>query len=237
MARRKKAEAAVTDDTPIPEETVTEPKAAPESPPVEPKPDIFDEQIALRQQEAAKAIVQDVADATKLPESEPLANGFAAKHAPGHIANPSSKRRESHVAAVRKLPGTLTVMAGDLAVRLIDAGDNRMGIGIRVEAPEGRKLTEDEIAIIRKHVKGEEGEQTGFTWDRDNQMWHKHIVRENEFEDQVPPSRPVAIRLDAERRVEQLAEALRQHSADPAGYVEMIRQRREQAAEAGRIPD
>ena len=165
------------------------------------------------------------------------ANGFAAKHAPGHIANPSSKRRESHAAAVRKLPGTLTVMAGDLAVRLIDAGDNGMGIGIRVEVPEGCKLTEDEKAIIRRHVKGEDGEQTGFAWDDFNKMWHKAIVRQNEFEDQVPPSRPVAIRLDAENRVEKLAEALRQHSADPAGYAEMILQRREQAAEAGRIPD
>lgn len=224
MARsRKKAEVAATDDTKLTEDTVLEP-TTPQAP-----------DSALQQQ--AEAIVQDVADGMKPPEHQLPANGFVAKHAPGHIANPSSKRRESHAAAVRRLPGTLTVMAGDLAVRLIDAGDNLRGIGIRVEVPEGRTLTEDEKAIIRKHVKGEDGEQTGFRWDDFNKMWHKAIVRENEFEDQVPPNRPVAIRLDAENRVEKLAEALRQHSADAAGYAEMIRQQREQAAEAGRIPD
>lgn len=227
--RKKAAEAAVTDDTAItsPDDTVTEPKDTSFN------PQEFDP--AFQQQ--AAAIVRDVAEGTKLPESEPPANGFVAKHAPGHIANPSSKRRERHAAAVRKLPSTMSVVAGDLVVRLIDKGDNLAGIGIRVEMPEGRTLTEDEKAIIRKHVKGEEGEQTGFRWDSDLQFWHKHIVRENEFEDQVPPSRPVAIRLDAESRVEKLADALRQHSADPAGYAEMIQQRREQAAQAGRTPD
>jgi hypothetical protein len=68
-------------------------------------------------------------------------------------------------------------------------------------------------------------------------MWHKHIVRPGEDVAEVPSSRPVAIRLDAERRVEKLAEALREHIADPVGYADMIRQQREQAANRERIPD
>ena len=177
-------------------------------------------------------------------------NGHASHHtrhhqhrerANGHIANPSSTRRESHAEAVTRrqaaLPSKLTVSAGDMKVQLIDKGDNLAGIGIRVVFPEDRTPTEEEKAIIRKHIKGEDGEHTGFKWDREIGMWAKPIVRENEFEDQVPPSRPVAIRLDAESRVEKLAEALRQHSADPVGYADMVRQRREQAANSDRIPD
>ena len=137
----------------------------------------------------------------------------------------------------RGLPSTLGVTAGDLVVQLIDKGDNRAGIGIRVKVPEGRTLTDEEMQIVRRHVKGEDGEQTGFSWDRDNQMWHKQIVRAGENPDDVPRSRPVAIRLDAENRVEKLAESLKQHQADPVGFAEAVRQRREQAAESGRIPD
>lgn len=199
------------------------------------------------EQPTAAEIVQSVADSTHLPDTHQREsaheNGHShaarhpRQHAPGHIANPSSKRREGHAVSVRKLPGSLSVTAGDLIVRLIDAGDNRMGIGIRVELPEGRQLTDDEKQIIRRHVKGEDGEQTGFSWDRDNQMWHKHIVREGEHSDDVPRTRPVAIRLDAESRVEKLAEALKHHQADPVGFAEMVKQRREQAAESSRIPD
>ncbi|QEL14739.1 hypothetical protein [Limnoglobus roseus] len=197
----------------------------------------------------AAAIVQQVADSTRLPDADRQAsheNGHShvesearrhGQHATGHIANPSSKRRESHAAGVRKLPGTLMVKAGDLAVRLIDAGDNRMGIGIKVDLPEGRTLSDEEKQIIRRHVKGEDGEQTGFSWDNDNKMWLKQIVRQGEDPGSVPSTRPVAIRLDAESRVEKLADALRQHQADPVSYAESVRQRREQAAESGRIPD
>ncbi|QEL18772.1 hypothetical protein [Limnoglobus roseus] len=195
---------------------------------------------ALQQQ--AGEIVHAVAESTRM-EPEAQSNGFASQHAPkarasGFVANPSTTRRTSHAESVgRKLPGTLSILAGDLTVRLIDKGDNEAGIGIRIETPNGRKLTDEEKDIVRRHVKGEEGEQTGFKWNADVEMWHKHIVREGEYVDQVPPSRPVAIRLDAERRVEKLAEALREHSADPVGYAEQVKQRREQAAESGRIPD
>jgi hypothetical protein len=233
MARSRKkaveAPSVETNSTETPPETTTQ------------APDIFDEQIALR--EKAAEIVQDTADSMAPPEASQSTNGFAGQHAPkthapGFIANPSSKRRESHAESVtRRLPDQKTVIAGDLKVQMIDAGRNEMGIGIRVVTPDDRKLTEEEKGIIRLHVKGEEGEQTGFTWDRDNGMWLKHILREDEHVDDVPTSRPVAIRLAAERRVQQLAEALREHSADPAGYADMVQQRREQAAESSRIPD
>ena len=142
------------------------------------------------------------------------------EHATGFIANPSSKRRESHAEGVRKLPGKLLVKAGDFAVRMIDAGDNRMGIGIKVELPEGRKLTSEEKDIIRKHVRGEGDEHTGFHWDQDNKMWHKAIVKNFENPDEIPPTRAVAIRLDCESRVEKLAEALRQHQGKADGFVQ-----------------
>ena len=190
------------------------------------------------------------------PHSEPTNHAVVADHRPdpanetntaelerqtthaAHIANPSSKRRESHAESVtRRLPDKLTLTAGDLKVQLIDAGRNEMGIGVRVVFPEGRKPTDEEKEIIRRHMKGEEGEQTGFKWDVGAELWHKHILREGEHVDDVPLSRPVAIRLDAESRVQKLAEALREHSADPAGYADMVKHRREQAAESSRIPD
>ena len=217
MARTKKKELPSTDTTyPDPDTSFN--------------PSDFDTEL----QQTAAEIVQSVADSTVPPDS----NGYAARtQAPGHIANPSSKRRDGHAAGVRKLPGKFGVAAGDLWVHMIDKGDNRAGIGIRVEVPEGRTLTDDEKAIIRLHVKGEEGEQTGFAWDRDNGMWRKDIVRPGEHIDDVPRTRPVAIRMDAERRVETLGAALRQHSVDPVGYAEMIRQQREQASQGHGIPD
>lgn len=192
------------------------------------------------QQQAAE-VVHAVAESTRLPEAEQP--GFAAQHAPrsqahSHIANPSSKRRENHAASVaRRLPSTLGVAAGDLVVKLVDKGDNLAGIGIRVELPEGRTLTDAEKDIIRTHVRGEEGERTGFAWDRVNGMWRKDIVRPGEHPGDVPSSRPIAIRLDAEARVERLAESLRHHSADPQSYAEMVRQQRENAANSDRVPD
>jgi hypothetical protein len=164
--------------------------------------------------------------------------------ASAHIANPSSTPRPSngHAASVgrrqHKLPSTLSVKAGDMQVQLIDRGSNQDGIGIRVVFPDDRKPTEEEKAIIRAQVKGDDDKPSGFTWmGGDIGMWHKHIVRDGEHAADVPPSRPVAIRLDAESRVQKLAEALREHSADPVGYADMVKQRREQAAESSRIPD
>jgi len=188
-------------------------------------------------QQQAQAVVQQVADSTRVPEQ----TGFAAQHAPRnqpYIANPSSKRRESHAASVaRRLPSTLGVAAGDLVVKLVDKGDNSAGIGIRVELPNGRTLTDAEKEIIRQHVKGGEGEQpSGFAWNGQVGMWAKPIVRQNEDPRDVPSNRPVAIRLDAEARVERLAEALRHHSADPQSYAELVRQQREHAANADRVP-
>ena len=222
-AATEQATTPATDDTATEQDTVIEePKPASPPEPVRQAPDIFDEQIALRQQEKAAEIVQGVADSTRIESERPAngvyreqhpGNGFASQHAPrthalGFIANQSSTRRESHADAVsRKLPDKMTVTAGDLKVQLIDAGRNEMGIGIRVVFPEGRKPTDEEKEIIRLHIRGEEGEQTGFKWDRDAGLWLKHILREGEHVDDVPPSRPVAIRLDAERRVQQLAEA------------------------------
>ena len=179
------------------------------------------------------AVTINAAEAAGLPP----ADGFAAQNAPRpHIANPSSKRRE-FTASARKLPGTLGVAAGELWVRLIDAGSNAAGIGIRVETPDGRTLTDGEKDIVRRHVRGEDGEKTGYSWDQDNRMWHKPIVRAGEHPAAVPPVRAIAIRLDAESRVLKLAEALRDHAADPVGFAAREQQRREQAAEAERIPD
>ena len=158
-----------------------------------------------------------------------------------HILNPSRTRRESHTEAVTRrqlgLPSKLSISAGDMRVQMIDAGKNEMGIGIRVVFPENRKPTDEEKEIIRHYIKGEDGEHSEFKWDANAAMWHKHIFRHGERPDDVPPSRPVAIRLDAESRVQKLADALREHSADPASYTDRVQQRRVHAAESDRIPD
>jgi hypothetical protein len=192
-----------------------------------------------------EAVVQSVADATRIePESTetPRENGFTAQHeprthAPGHIANPSSRRRESHAASVgRRLPSTLSAVAGDLVVSVIDRGNNLDGIGIRVEFPDGRRPTAEELEIIREHMQSENG-RPGLRWDRQAGIWHAEIVRQGEHPADIPPSRPVAVRLSVEGRVERLAQALREHQEDPMGFAEQVRQRREQAANGDRVPD
>lgn len=127
--------------------------------------------------------------------------------------------------------------AGDLTVHYMDKAVNKDGIGVMVELPPGRKLTDDEKAIISRIMNGE-GEQypTGFNWRRDFGMWLKHFERPGEDIRDVPSNRIIAIRLDAEKRAERLAEALRHHQADPVGYREMITQQREQAASRDHIP-
>jgi hypothetical protein len=152
--------------------------------------------------------------------------------ASAHIANPSTTRR-GHAAAVRRthdLPDKLTVIAGDLKVQMIDRGSNEAGVGIRVEFPNGRKPTPEELEIIRDHMRSENG-RPGLNWDRHAGMWHAEIVRPGEHPNEVPASRPVAVRLSVESRVQKLAEALREHQADPAGFAEQVRQRREQGSE------
>lgn len=154
-----------------------------------------------------------------------------------HIANPSSRPRPHNFAnSVKKLPGTLGIRAGDLVVELVDFG-NAGGVGIRVIPNEGRMLTDEEKNIIRTHVKGEEGHPSGFSWQGKDKLWHKPIRRDGERLEDIPRARPVAIRLDAESRVEKLADALKQHAADPVGYAEQIKQQREQAAQSQHIPD
>ncbi|MCE9565760.1 MAG: hypothetical protein K8U57_27360 [Planctomycetes bacterium] len=204
--------------------------------------DAPDEQVVLRNAEQAQRDAEHRVETAHTTEQ----NGH---HAHGHrvpyIANPSMTRRpvQSHAEAVTKrqsnLPSKLSVSAGDMKVQMIDKGDNAAGIGIRVVFPDGaeNRPTEEEKAIIRRHVKGEEGENTGFNWNGSVGMWHKHIVRHGEHPEDVPGTRAVAIRLDAENRVEKLAEALRQHSADPVGFAESVRQRREQAVQGHGIPD
>jgi hypothetical protein len=210
--------------TPVAEPPAPEPERP--APPVTEAPDIFDSVIAARQAEARASTETPAAPTTA--SSGPLHSDKHAERPVPHIANPSSVRRESHAESVsRRLPDKLTITAGDLKVQLIDAGRNEMGIGIRVAVPEGRRLSDDEKAIIRRLIKGEDGEHTGFSWDAGAGIWLKPIIRKGEFEDQVPPSRPVAIRLDAERRVQSLAEALRDYLSDSVGYSERIQQQRD----------
>lgn len=152
----------------------------------------------------------------------------------GHVANPSSRPR-SHAQAVKKMPGKLGIKAGDLVVELVDFG-NSGGVGIRVITPEGRQLTDAEKDIIRENVKGEEGKPSGFSWQGKDRLWHKPIKRQGEALDDVPRARAVAIRLDAEGRVNALADALSQH-IDPQGFAARIEQQRAEAADRDRIPD
>ena len=178
-------------------------------------------------QRQASGVIQSLAEQTKLTESD----------IHSVIANPSSTRRpESHAARVNRLPSTLGVQAGDLIVKLIDKGDNRAGIGIRIDTLDGRTLSDEEKQVVREIVRGDGGDRTGFEWQPVIKMWHKPILRSGEHPADMPPSRPVAIRLDAENRVQALAEALRELQADPVGFADRVQQRREQVAEAGRIP-
>jgi hypothetical protein len=119
-----------------------------------------------------------------------------------------------------------------MLVHLLDKGDNEVGIGIRVEFPEGSKdrPTAEEKEIIRQHIKGEDG-RSGFEWKGPMKMWHKEIGIDS------PPARSVAIRLDAESRVKKLADALKQYHHDPVGYTGQIQQERQLANQGERIPD
>ena len=93
------------------------------------------------------------------------------------------------------------------------------------------------LMAIRHHLKADHGKSSGFSWRRDFDMWHKPIVRPDEDPHNIPPSRAVAIRLDAENRVQKLADALKHHAADPVGYADQVRQEREHAAHGQAIPD
>jgi hypothetical protein len=157
---------------------------------------------------------------------------------PANDTNPAIAPTNGHAAAVRQRRSVehskLTVPAGDMLVHLLDKGDNEAGIGIRITFQDGAKgrPTEEEKSIIRRVIKGEGEERpSGFAWNKENNMWHKEIGADS------PMSRSVAIRLDAESRVERLAEELREHQADPVGFAEMVQQRREQAAQVQTIPD
>lgn len=164
----------------------------------------------------------------------------------GVILNPTSTRREpigGHAAALtakrKKVEHSCRQFpAGELVVHYMDKADNRAGIGIMVEFPDNRKPTDEEKEVIRRIVKGE-GEKypTDFKWNNDFGMWHKSFERPGEELRDVPVNRIRAIRYDAEKRAERLADALRHHAQDPAGYAEMITQQREQAAQRDRIPD
>jgi hypothetical protein len=188
-------------------------KAAEKEPDTSFNPEEFDPAM---KPEAATA----TADAPSQEAQREVGNGFAAT---------VGKRQ------IRPLPDKRTVNAGQARVQFIDKGDNMAGIGIRVVFPEGHQITNEEKEIIRRHVKGEEGEKTGFAWQGDIGMWHKHIAREGERAEDIPASRAVAIRLDAESRVQKLADALRHHYADPIGYAAKIENEREQAAQSQAI--
>ena len=173
-------------------------------------------------------IVQEVAAATAMPP-EPSGNGHASQHSPttnGYIANPSSTRRDGHAAAVEwrrsDFPDKITIPAGDMKVQFIGKVDNRAGVGIRVVFHEGRKNcpTAEEKDIVCKYIKGEDGERTGFTWNGQFGMWHPEIVRPGEDARNAAMTLTVAIRLDAESRVQELADALKHHQADAVGYSE-----------------
>jgi hypothetical protein len=181
--------------------------------------------------EASDVFDEAIAAATAVQEPEQT-NGNG--HAP-YIANPSSTRREGHAAAVaakRVEHSKLTIPAGDLTVHLLDMGDNREGLGIRVTMPEGRKLTDEEKEIIRRHVKGEDG-QSGFVFDGPAGMWHKPIGKRGESLTDIPASRAVAIRLDAESRVKGLAAEL-QHHLGQEGHAARVGQERDESAGLGR---
>lgn len=219
MARAKKR-AEVQSDT-----TTLEPDALP--------PGATDFNPAEFERQAA-AVVQQVATATEMPQEEsraPEHNGNG--HAPGHIANPSSIRRESHAATVRKqvaLPDKLIIRAGDLKVQLIDKGDNGAGIGIRVALPEGRKLNDDEKEVIRTVMNEPNGQYpSGFKYN--GVMWHKEIGGN------TPGYIASAIRAEAESRVAKLADALKQHQTDPTGYTARIEQERAHAQSSPGLPD
>jgi hypothetical protein len=131
-----------------------------------------------------------------------------------------------------KLPDKLSIPAGEAVVQLIDKGNNAAGVGIRILLPNGRKPTDEEREIIRRHVTAAEGERpSGFEWKSQLGMWLKGIGSDS------APSRAVAIRLDAERRVEKLAADLKEHYLDPAGFAARVRQEREQATQGHDLPD
>jgi hypothetical protein len=168
-------------------------------------------------------------------QAENLATARAAMESAQHEAAHSNGHGNGHVAAINRKTQEYSkrvIPAGDLAVHYISKADNKAGVGIKVEFPGGRKPNAEEKEIIRRIVKGE-GEQypSGFEWKKDFAMWHKHFERPDEDLQDVPTIRIAAIRGDAERRAERLADALKQHQADPVGYREMVQQQRAQAGQ------
>lgn len=128
----------------------------------------------------------------------------------------------------------ISIPVGDLVVHYLDKGSNKAGVGIFVEKPENRELTEAEKEAIRTemHAKTVTGRESPQKWNGKikPKMWHAEIGED------AHPAKAVAIRLDAESRTQNLAEALKHAQKDPEGYQKMVQQQREQAENQGREP-
>jgi hypothetical protein len=178
-----------------------------------------------RQHQDAQDIINQVAESTNIPREVG--------------EEPPERPRRRFRDHAQKRPSEITIPVGDGVAVVYNNFGNKYGVGVQVDFPGGRGPTEDEVAIIKRHVKGEDGEATGFRWDKPKHlqaepsvpnMWHKEIG------EAAPGKKAVAIRLDTERRVQQLADDFKAYYRDKQGFVARLQQEREQAEGGERTP-
>ena len=142
------------------------------------------------------------------------------------VQSPTTQLSNATYNDTRKYPDKLLIPVGDLKVQLIDSGRNIDGIGVRVVYPDGKEPSDAEKEIIRKHMKSPNGDfPSGFKWEGQAGLWHKQIGRD------APPHVATAIRLDAERRVEAIANDLKQLHGIEYSHADAVEERKGQGAE------
>lgn len=171
--------------------------------PVEPSaPDVFDQQIEARKHEAtqqtAAAVVQEVAESTRLPaDVERHGHASQHEHGNGHAARHHQHREHgSHAEAVGKRPHYTGQGKTDLVVGAqLDEHQHPYFSIIRFkEKPSDR---------VRDSLK-----QAEFEWRQENEEWRRPIKFETRVQD----------RLHAERTFEEACKMVREDRGINHGY-------------------
>jgi hypothetical protein len=165
-------------------------------------PDVFDAAIAARQQ--AEAVVQQVAESTRLPDAEREAahtNGHAHQHAPanenGHAHRHHHREPgQSHAEAVGKRPRYTGQGKTDFVIcAQLDEHQNPYLSVIRFK--------EKPSEPVREFMK-----QSGFTWRQENEEWTKPIHFDTRVQD----------RMYADRTFEEACKMIRTEHGINHGY-------------------
>jgi hypothetical protein len=132
----------------------------------------------------------DGAGGAPAPDGQPQPADEQKEEAPG--------RQQSPQRAEKKPRSVLGRYFKDRRVQLIDDG-NAGGVGIKLSYDDPAERPSDKVKEILKE--GDE-KRPGFTYQGARKLWHKRIGAD------ADPRTAVAIRLDAERRVEAIGEQM-----------------------------